>query len=401
MKISFLVLFAIILRSNESTVKTWRDTDIEVLVSKDKTILERCYGAINLLNSLQKSNAIAPQIYQAELSKQLQLVSDFVNFKLTTLEEANEVFDFFISGEKPYTKASRTAGVMTFTNVLFIISIVAIVIAGVGILTCVFGPYFFNLSRNSKCIVGYILSFLIFLLAEYYSSVGVQSYIAFLSCLVFGVSYSYMVTQWSIYMGREFHRFLIIPLIIYGFIAIHFQSKLIGFIAVAVFEDFICYIIISNPWLQRFAYEPVYVCFIGSAFLVATYIIYLIALRQYLSFIAPYIDVFEIGILGIGTFACFTSLLILGSVFYRSRERFVYNIIAICFGMLSFFLGSLMPQLALFRGVASTFFVIYLMQKWFEVRWGALWAVGLLGGGVIIMLICVFIKTFPELFAYY
>jgi len=101
----------------------------------------------------------------------------------------------------------------------------------------------------------------------------------------------------------------------------------------------------------------------------------------------------------LSTFVYFTALLILSSGFYHSsRPIILFNLIFIVCALLSFGLGNLSPNLGIFRGVAVTFFVFYLLLKWVEIKWGELWSIGLLGAGLFIYGSCVFIKDHVEYF---
>ena len=60
--------------------------------------------------------------------------------------------------------------------------------------------------------------------------------------------------------------------------------------------------------------------------------------------------------------------------------------------------GSLTANLGIFRGIALTIFVFFLLQKWAEIKWGKYWSFGLLGFGGLIYASCIIIKSNVELF---
>ena len=97
----------------------------------------------------------------------------------------------------------------------------------------------------------------------------------------------------------------------------------------------------------------------------------------------------------------YTALLILSSPWWHTKGDvnvlMWYNGLAVLVGISSFYFGGLMPSLGLFRGVASTFFVIFLMQKWLEVAKG-LMAVFL--AGLFLIAACFFAKAHPQLFVF-
>jgi hypothetical protein len=67
--------------------------------------------------------------------------------------------------------------------------------------------------------------------------------------------------------------------------------------------------------------------------------------------------------------------------------------------MASFYLGEVnTARLGVFRGVASTFFVFYIMQKWIEFPWENI-QFAVFGGGLLFTSICLFAKENPSYFS--
>jgi ABC-type multidrug transport system permease subunit len=70
-------------------------------------------------------------------------------------------------------------------------------------------------------------------------------------------------------------------------------------------------------------------------------------------------------------------------------------------GIFSFSIGSFHPErLGVFRGVASTFFVVFLMLKWIEFRWKN-YQFAFFGGGLLLSVICLFAKGHPQFFCFF
>ena len=110
----------------------------------------------------------------------------------------------------------------------------------------------------------------------------------------------------------------------------------------------------------------------SSFVLVGLYITYLLN-RDMLSKWAV-VELFEPGILFLSTFTGYLALLILSSRYYlygqQKSSYLFFNALALGVGISSFYFGVLSPPLALFRGVASTFLVLFLLQKWGELTQG-------------------------------
>jgi len=227
MRISYFLLFLATLTICETAKKSsWKDGDIETLLSKDRIILERAYGAVQELNQLLQEKLISNGTFNHRLGNHFATISAFVNGNITSLEEANEVFEYFVSSEKGYSKASRTQGVMTFTNVLFIIAIVVVVIACSSVFAIFIVPLIMYLPESMKVTLAFIGAFLILFIAKTLTSPGVQPYIALLGSLALGGAYFYALSLFPKTNNTPLVTILGVLAFAWGLLAIYFQSKM-------------------------------------------------------------------------------------------------------------------------------------------------------------------------------
>ncbi len=392
------LIFASLLLLGTVLARSWKDGDLESFVYKDRSLLERTYGAVAQLKRLLDSKAILRSTYSEELRAHMKNISAFLDFEITTEKEVDEVFDFFVTGNQAYSKSAHTSGVMTFINVIVIIAIIAVTIsAGYFIL-----PKFIHVQDTVKAAVLYILAVGILAAAKLFCPVSFQNFVATLGALTLGGAY---VLTLAILDNRAVVQSafaLVPPLVAWGFLTIYFHTKVIGFIVVLVFVLLLTFGLSNGPFLWMFHGQRDYVLVatLASGSLVALNIAYMLKAPALDPKFIPYIELFEPGILTLGTFGFYFGLLSLSSYNYTQKDIAVFNVIAIAVGLLSFYLGSLNPALTLFRGVSAVFLVAFLLLKWFEIRWGRNWVFGVFGGGLLVIGVCFFIKANSQLFAF-
>lgn len=399
-----LILFLICLCCFSAIVKkSWKDGDLEKLVLKDKSELERVYGAINQLKRLKSESIISKGVYKKELDLQIDAVSKFIGFNITTEEEINDVIDFFISPNNTYSLATKASGVFTFTNVLLIVSIITVLIAFSSVMKVFIFPWIGLLRYEARVALAYISALIVLVCAKLSSDPNIQNYIAFLGALSLGGAYMFHLS----FMHSErapYDKILLPVFLVWSFLAIAFETKLIGFIAVAAFEGMFGFFIWSGPLIKVIGFvndDGISSAAVTSGVMLTFYIINVIYAIPFLKVFMKYLDYFEAGILFLGTMVYYISLLILSCKYYSKHKALYFcNFLAICSGFISFYIGTLTPQLAIFRGVSSTFFVLFLMEKYGEIEWGKFWSLGLLGAGLFLVGVCYFIKSFPELFIF-
>lgn len=108
---------------------------------------------------------------------------------------------------------------------------------------------------------------------------------------------------------------------------------------------------------------------------------------------------FETGAVFMGAFVYYLGLLIMSSKFYESGGNYgLLQVITIASGMAAFYLGSVF-HLGTLLGIGGTFFVIYLLEKYYEIPWkGIGWAWSLLGVAGFLYFVVGFAKTHSQYF---
>lgn len=398
----FLVIFLISFKCLAQD--SWRDGDLETIVGKDKTVIDWSYGAVQELRKLLNQSAITSEIYQKEIGEQMIIISKFVEYDITTETEMDDVFDFFVKSKGSYTKSSATSGVFTFTNVLLIIAIALIVISSGSLAAIYIVPWLASLSESTQIALAYIASILFLIIVKLAGDFKIQNYLALLGAIGLAGAYFFHLSHMPHTQEPPWTVILLPVVITWGFLAIIFKTQLIGFITVGAFEGMFGFFIWTGPLSTTIGFEKddlIPTALVASGTLLALYIVHVLRFFSVAESVYNAISVFEPGVFFIGTFVFFTGLLISSSRWYKyDRKVLIYNILAVVVGLLSFYLGSLVPGLTVFRGVASTFFVLFLMQKYIEIPWGECWACGLLGGAILLIGVCYFVKSNPGLFVF-
>ena len=414
----FLILIILSFASlSSATVPEWHN-HLESLLEKNTNVLERTYGSVKQLEKLK--DHLTPNIYQENMNENIKIVSQFIGYKITTEQEMWEVLDYFISPDGGISKAKKSSGLFTFTNVLLIVAVICVVLAAGAVFVQFIVPYLVKMPSAVQITIAYLVAFYIVVVADQFCGEGTKNYVALTGCIAIGSAYVFHLGK--IKTGREVNEALLIsPVFIVWFIlALYFQSKMIGFITVMALQAMLGFAFWVGPlctWLGFHKNEQIPKAFVSSLALLAVYIgLALGALGSYPE-IRKDMAVFDSGVLFMSTFVYFLSLMILSSRRYddsdsyreeskkskrmiRINRTLIYNIVGIVSGLASFGLGALSPALGTFRGVGSTFFVFFLLLKWAEIRWGKFWSIGWLGGAGLVYLICLIIKNHPEYFIF-
>jgi len=116
-----------------------------------------------------------------------------------------------------------------------------------------------------------------------------------------------------------------------------------------------------------------------------------------------FFDLFEVSVFLQGTVAHFLALLILSSRHSWDYNRIdmtylLVNVWAVFSGLVGFLLGTAFPELAILKGLAVTYFIVYVQVKLCDIKWEDYWSFGMLGGSLIVYGACIYVKSNAELF---
>lgn len=374
-------------------------------VNRTETLLSlyKLSGQFELLNFLYEKSTINSKIYNQELTNIQNTVIQTVALsnKILSKQELIEIFDYV--NQYKYNLGndalqSHSAGISYLLNAVYLLGVAIFLCGGFAVCNRYILPLLLSLSVNMRICLAYSVSGIVIAYA-YVAVEFLQGYISFIGALLFGFAYGYHIAVKSSEESEVSISLVILPIVlIWGTLAVVFQSKLIGFITVAALETMLGFVIYKSPMCTTIGFteeSSVPTSFLTSGILLGFYIYYVINVKQngmLSASVISSIETFEVGILFLCTFVTFLSLILLSSKWFHDMEsksylsKYIsYNIVALLFGLTSFYLGSINLTLGLFRGVASTFFVLYLMEKYCEIPWGSHFPLALFFGGIVLI----------------
>ncbi len=256
-------------------------------------------------------------------------------------------------------------GFITWMNILRVFSIVI----GVGCFAYLMWRWFGWLFEIFKYIpvevyevLGYVTSAATVISAYWLSEIN-QLWPLLGGCLLFGAML--VITGLIHDIKPNFERFFGTLFFVWSSVALFYQSEYVGFIAVGAFMGMLGFsaMIIPCGYAIGFRDKDALSRATSAAFVVLIGFVTLRIVGQSL----PYIHVFELGTLWFGSFIGYLGLLIASSRWYKNRVMYpAMQLITILLGMAAIGVGSVfgIPQLL---GVGGTFFVLYLIEKPFEI----------------------------------
>ena len=187
--------------------------------------------------------------------------------------------------------------------------------------------------------------------------------------------------------------------LVWSAVAIIYQNVLLGFLAIIALEAFSGFSIVVLPLTY-------FIGFRRSDAIARTMLLSLLLLIAELTvkitgIDVPYFDIFAPGMRFMGTFVYFLGLLIVSSKWYCRRNSWPYlpmQGLAIISGITAFYIGSLW-QISQLTGIGGTLFVLYIIEKYFELPWSRktfAWAA--LGLSLLLYACAWLIRTYPEIF---
>ncbi|WP_272121009.1 hypothetical protein [Spirulina major] len=185
----------------------------------------------------------------------------------------------------------------------------------------------------------------------------------------------------------------------WGATAIGQDSKILGFITVLALEATLGFAIAIFPGLYTIGFRSRAAlprAVLSSLGFIALYI----PLHQG-RFTHPAAELFQPGILFVGTFVYGLGLLIWSSRWYRHSQRWHYialQCVTLASGLLAIYGGGVLG-IQQFQAIGGTFFVLYLFEKYAEIPWqkaGFAW--GLLGLALLLGGLAWLMRHYPQYF---
>lgn len=288
----------------------------------------------------------------------------------------------------------RFAGVFTFANIIIVIAAIFIVVA----LGWIFAPVLLRLPAEGHELLIYGACGLAFWKASATSPEMQLFWIMPASLALCGGFWYTRIVHLS--RGGEWDKpygIWLFTAVCWGFIAICFQSQVIGFISVAAllaslgFSGFFAHGVIGIGFSEE---DMLPQATLGALVLLVIYVLGSIFNHS----MPPQYVYFAKGFGFLGCFVYFLGLLIVSSKWYCEDYNYlVLQILTVASGAAAFYLGSVYGGTVL-GGIGGTFFAIYLLEKYIEIPWNDLWGMRLLILGGILYGIAWYAKNNPQQF---
>ena len=267
----------------------------------------------------------------------------------------------------------NVSGVFTFINIIWVLSIFMILIGALVF----FGHYLIAFPAFTETIV-WLFSCTLIIVAKRFQG-HIAPFIALTGCLLIACAYtiSCLIHSSSNRDSRLFFQTLmLLCVLVWTPVAMVYKSKLIGFFTVLALEGLLGFAFNVTPFCVAIGFhdnDSMVRAGTASLFL----IIISSLMRLNLLGDSEYFEPFEFACLFVGTFVYSLTLLIISHKYYSEQNYVASNVLTIISGLLALFLGSVFPSLSYLRGIGGTFFMIYLLIKYVELR-------GSLSGGFLL-----------------
>ena len=340
----------------------------------DLTTLYEERAVVSLLRKLHLSHDIRKKTFNDEMSIHLDIVGTFLGGTVNDETELNEVMKLFLSD-----KGKRTQGIFSMLNICILIGIIVTLIGGGLVFGEYIVKYLISLSSSVRIMLAYAAALAVVRFAWFIKTSTIRPYVALFGAMTLASAYLYHLVEIKTPDSKTPEYIIISPVFAtWLFLTWLFNQKMIGFLTVGALQAMLGFSMYTGPLSFAFGFKGHDAILIGlcsSFIMVGLYITYLLN-RKFFSSGWSFLELFEPGILFLSTFSGYLALLILSSRYYcyyrESKSSYLfYNTLALGVGISSFYFGALSPALSLFRGVASTFLVLFLLQKWGELTNGA------------------------------
>ena len=265
------------------------------------------------------------------------------------------------------TGLQRIAGVMSLTNTLMVFAIsLGVISAGYLLFKwCSLLRTIFRLVPVEFYeVLGYLLTVALIVSGHWLATTDEQ-WTSLCGCLSLAIMLS--ITGLIHKLKPDYSQFFGTLFVVWGVVAAFYLNEYVGFIAVAAFMGMLGFSAVVIPCGYAFGFHDddalaraTSVGFITLALFVLQRIILGAATL-------PQVHVFEQGVFWIGSFVGYLGLLIASSRWYGNRASyFSMQLITILFGLAALGVGSIFGISPLL-GIGGTFFVLYLIEKLYEI----------------------------------
>jgi len=190
-----------------------------------------------------------------------------------------------------------------------------------------------------------------------------QTWFSLSGCLLFAGAIAW--TGYIHDIEKSETRYFAVLFAVWSVVALLYQSQVIGFIAIAALMGIVGFSMCVTPLCYAFGFKDETA--LGNATSTAFVILAAFVGLRIAGITVPFVQVFESGAFWLGSFVMFLGLLIASSKWYDSL--FPYPLmqgLTIAAGMLAIGLGNVYG-IGPLHGIGGTFFVLYLIEKPFEI----------------------------------
>ena len=276
---------------------------------------------------------------------------------------------------------------LTFVNVMWVLGIGLLGCGLLGIIIWQLGPFLFEVLASIPKEFWEGLMVVAGLALVYLGTLcgAGGPYVALLGCLMFGAALFIIVKVHRLEKLKPELLFLlsgavcVVAAILYG-------SSMIGFVAVACIMSALGFCVIATPLCYCIGFKDD--ASVGRATAAAFVMLTFYVILEMVGAGNEYVEPFKFGALWLGAFVGYIGLLIASSRWYSNRTNYVlFQVITVAAGIAAIAVGTIF-DLTYVAQIGGTFFVLYLVEKTFEIpvqsrisyAWLALIAGGILFG---------------------
>jgi hypothetical protein len=363
--------------------------------TQEPTSLLQIHYALQTIDDLEVRGILSQDEAEAERAFYLQAAESLTGERLSRDQIS----------ERAFSSDSGILRFFSFVNVLWALASLIIVLS----LGWLFAIYIVPLLKRVPMIVYELLLYLLafaFIWNGQFATEGAGQFVALPGILGLGILFPVSYVRRAMKKSNrsfEFHRnalvilFLVLSLI-WGFVAIRYQSDLIGFLTVLS----AIWTLTLTRWVRTllapFGYEKENPLIEIMAMAFGLLALHLVA---ELHGLAPEYRYFALGVLWLGTYGYFAALEVMASKWRHSNQpkRYIYwQLFAIFSAVVGLYIG-IYWQIDNLSETAGTFLLIYTLTKYIELpNWRRHWAWASLGLGLLLYVFSLLITQYPQFF---
>ncbi|HLP92256.1 MAG TPA: hypothetical protein VK184_27155 [Nostocaceae cyanobacterium] len=368
---------------------------------------------LSTIEDLENRGVINQGVAKTETEYYLNQAQTLINQQLTAEKLTNLLAKYQNNSVNSPTTWQRITGLFNFVNILWILSIILLTIA-LGFLTAIYlVPILAAIPKVVYEVLIYLACVSAFALGLSFEQ-GISEFIALPGCL--GLIIALSLTNYlhreelqSFYQKHNIEIFSFYSgwlFLIWGGVAILYESSIIGFLAILALEVFLGFSVVAMPlsYFIGFTKREVVSTTTFVSFLLMVFYIGVNLTNTNIN----YLNIFAPGALFLGTFVYFIGLLIMSSKWYYyesvwyaldNKWPYIYlQLLTVVSGVGALYIGSVW-QISQLNGIGGTFFFLYLIEKYWEITWkNTQWVWSLLGLAIILYSASFIIKQYPQYF---